>query len=238
MGAVKPMKSLLVVAAVSLACAGCGNDESTAGIVYPDLECDGARNGAFEPDLDPEVPGAPTIDRAIDPVLDGFSHQFDGEVVVLRPDKKAMRVNGRIVFAVVAREAPAGGYWADHVEYCQPFMIESSAGEAPATAPSVAETMVSCEPVPRFRLGNIEYENRRFDELVAAADLGSLVGEIEVYPAGLGRCEPVTLKNGEGSWPVGTSIYEIVGVDPAESLTATLGNNVYLVFHGHPVTET
>ncbi len=229
---------LSVVVVGLLAIAGCGDDEPTPVAASPDLECDGARSGTFEPDLDPDVPGAATIDAAIDPVLEGFSNNFDGEVVVLGSHEKAMRVDGRIVFAVTAREAPAGGYWADHVVYCQPFMIERSAGDVPNTAPPVAastETFVSCQPVPRFRLGDVEYENRQFDEQVAPEDLGPVVGEIEVYPPGIDRCEPVVLKDGEGSWPAGTDIHEIVGIDPAVSLTASLGNNVYLVFHGHPV---
>ncbi len=104
------------------------------------------------------------------------------------------------------------------------------------TPPAItASTVVSCEPVPRFRLGDIEYENQRFDDVVTMADLGSVVGVVSVYPAALDRCETVVLQDGEGSLPSGTKIYEIVGVDRWVALTASFGNGVYLKYVGRPV---
>ena len=230
---------LYLVVAGLFVISGCGDDtHQAAPMVSPDLDCDGAAMGAFEPDLDYDIPGVATADEALDDVLVGWAAKFDADVVTLRPGVKAMVVDGRNVAVVFAREAPAGGYWADSTHYCQPFMIESTNGYVPDTAaPEAAatETIVACEPVPRFRLGDIEYQNRQFDEQVLPADLGPVVGEIQVYPAGFDRCEPVVLNDGEGSFSVGTEIYQIVGVVPADKLTASLGNDVYLVFHGHPV---
>lgn len=105
----------------------------------------------------------------------------------------------------------------------------------PSSPSFPTETFVSCTPVLRFRLGDIEYENQRFDDVVAAADLGPVVGEVSVYPLAIDRCEPVVLQDGEGSLPAGTEIHEIVGVDPSTALTARLGDGVYLVYVGRPV---
>ena len=227
---------LLLVAIVT---AGCGDDEAVVeGVVSPDLDCNGARIGTFEPDLDPDVPGATTANAALDDVLVGWAAKFDGEVITLRPEVKAMVVDGRNVAVVFAREAPAGGYWADSTDYCLPFMVEYTSGYVPLTAPleTSVSTITSCEPVPRFRLGNVEYEVRQFDDVIARSDLGPIVGEIRDYPAGFDRCEVVVLSDGEGSLPVGTQIYEIVGVDRLDALTASFGNNRYLRFVGHPVS--
>lgn len=226
----------LISAATLLAVAGCGRDaQHPASMVSPDLDCDGARIGRFEPDLDPETSGAQTADAAIDEVLLGWAANFDAEVVALRPGAKAMFVDGRNVVVVFAREAPAGGYWADRTDYCLPFMIEGDLA-VPATAPDVtADEFRACEPVPRFRVGDIEYENRQFDDVVAVSDLGPVVAEIRVRPAAFERCEVVVLADGEGSWPAGTNIHQIVGVDPAKALAASLGADVYLVFYGRVV---
>lgn len=224
-----------VVALGLLTVAGCGDDEPMAAVAYPDLDCDGARSGTFEADLDPDSAGAATPGDAIDEVLVNWSRDFDGELVTLRSGVGALLVDDRPVVVVMAHPAPAGGFWADTVHYCQPFAMEEPG--SPVTAPLVAasvNTLVSCEPLPRFRLGDVEYENRQFDELVDPDDLGPVAGVIEVSPAAIGRCELVVLKDGEGSWPTGTEIYEIKGVDPAVGLTASLGNGVYLVFHATP----
>ena len=111
------------------------------------------------------------------------------------------------------------------------------AAQSPSSPLSItASTFVSCEPVPRFRLGDIEYENQRFDDLVSFSDRGSVVGEVSAHPAALDRCETVVLQDGEGSLPAGTKIYEIVGVDRSVALTATIGNGVYLRYLGRPRT--
>ncbi|MEN9645154.1 MAG: hypothetical protein RL238_1823 [Actinomycetota bacterium] len=104
-----------------------------------------------------------------------------------------------------------------------------------ATCTTSVNTSVSCEPVLRFRLGDIEYENQRFDDRIAQGDLGPVVGEVSVYPAALDRCETVVLHDGEGSLPPGTKIYEIEGVDRSVALTASIGNEVYLRYLGRPV---
>ena len=98
------------------------------------------------------------------------------------------------------------------------------------------ETFVACEPVPRFRLGDIEYENQRFDDRVAPAEVGAVVGQVSVLPPEIERCERVALQDGEGSLPAGTKIYAIVGIDLAIALTASVGNDVYLRYIGRPVT--
>ena len=102
-------------------------------------------------------------------------------------------------------------------------------------AGATCNTVVSCEPVLRFRLGNIEYTNQRFDDQVAQADIGPVVGQVDVYPPALDRCETVVLQDGEGSLPAGTKIYMIEGVDQAVALTATMGNGVYLKYLGRSV---
>lgn len=94
---------------------------------------------------------------------------------------------------------------------------------------------VSCEPVPRFRLGNVEYENRRFDDTVTDDGLGRVVGTLRSQPPEIDRCEPVVLADGEGSLAAGTKIYEITGVDPSASLAASFGGEIYLVCDGRPV---
>ena len=121
---------------VGLVTAGCGDGEAAVdGRVSPDLDCDGARSGTFEPDLDPDVPGAATANDALDDVLVGWAAKFDGEVITLRPGVKAIVVDGRKVVVAFAREAPAGGYWADSTDYCLPFMVEYTSGYVPLTAP-------------------------------------------------------------------------------------------------------
>jgi hypothetical protein len=100
---------------------------------------------------------------------------------------------------------------------------------------ATCNTSVSCQPVLRFRLGDIEYENQRFDDQVAQGDLGPVVGEVSVHPAALDRCETVVLQDGEGSLPAGTKVYEIEGVDHSVALTASIGSAVYLKYLGRPV---
>ena len=120
-------------------------------------------------------------------------------------------------------------------------LLGSGCGGSTSTDPSASQTVatgsihVSCAPVLRFRLGDIEYENRRFDDQVATGELGPIVGEVSVYPPAFDKCETVVLKNGEGSLSPGTKIYEITGIDPAMALTATMGNGVYLKYIGRPV---
>lgn len=113
--------------------------------------------------------------------------------------------------------------------------LASCSVTAQVTEVTEPQVTVSCEPVPRFRLGDVEYENRRFDDTVTEVDLGRIVGTIDRQPPEIDRCEPVVLADGEGSWSAGTKLYEIIGVDPSEQLAASLGGDVYLVFDGRPV---
>ncbi len=98
----------------------------------------------------------------------------------------------------------------------------STAGASPATA--AVDATLSCEPSPRLRLGGVEYEVRTFDGVVAEQDVGEVFAEDLVLPSAITDCVPfVVLRDGEGSLPAGTTVYEIVGVDPAEALTASYG---------------
>lgn len=105
-------------------------------------------------------------------------------------------------------------------------------GASCVTAPD--STFVSCQPVPRFHLGGIEYENQRFDDVVTVSDLGPVIAEIERVPPGIALCQKVELVDGEGSWPAGTQIHRITGVDPTTALAASLGNDRYLRFDARP----
>lgn len=103
---------------------------------------------------------------------------------------------------------------------------------SPATAVGVT---LSCQPSPRFQLGGVEYEVQTFDDLVAEQDVGEVFAEDLVLPSAITNCVPfVVLRDGEGSLPAGTTVYEIVGVDPAEALTASYGNGHYLRFLANP----
>ena len=134
---VRAVRIGVVVAALALN--ACGDDgESGAVVQSPDLECDGERSGTLNPDFDPASPGDATSDIAIDAVAQPFAERHFGQVVVLRSDTKAVEVDGKRVLVVVARPAPAGGFWADSVYYCEPFMDETSSDPTtPNTAPPV-----------------------------------------------------------------------------------------------------
>ena len=123
----------------ALALNACGDDGASGAVVQsPDLEGDGERSGTLNPDFDPASPGDATSDIAIDAVAQPFAERHFGQVVVLRSDTKAVEVDGKRVLVVVARPAPAGGFWADSVYYCEPFMDETSSDPTtPNTAPPV-----------------------------------------------------------------------------------------------------
>ena len=102
---------------------------------------------------------------------------------------------------------------------------------SPAMVPVVT---ISCSPVPRFRLGGIEYEVQTFDDVLELGDVGEVYAENLVLPRAIIECEPfVVLNDGEGSLPAGTTVYSIVGEDPSEALTASMGNDRYLRFKAH-----
>lgn len=142
--------------------------------------------------------------------------------------------NGRVMAVrQSSAECPAATRWAI-VRDAQIFCIERTRRDSdpPDSVPSARTPItVSCEPVPRFRLDGIDYVNIRFSDVVAEADLGDLVGAIEVHPTAFDRCESfIELRDGEGSWPVGTLIFAIDGIDPTISLAAALPGGVYLRF--------
>lgn len=127
------------VVLTAVAVSACGNDDASGAVVQsPDLECDGERSGTLNPDFDPASPGDATSDIAIDAVTQPFAERHSGQVVALRSDTKAVEVDGKRVLVVVAQPAPAGGFWADSVYYCEPFMEEFSGPATPDTVPRVA----------------------------------------------------------------------------------------------------
>ncbi len=121
------------VVLAALAVSACGDDGAV--VRSPDLECGGERSGTFNPDFDPASPGDATADIAIEAVTQPFAARHSGQVVVLRSDTKAVEVDGKRVLVVVARPAPAGGFWADSVFYCEPFF--ETGPVTPQTAPLV-----------------------------------------------------------------------------------------------------
>ena len=124
------------VVLAALAVSACGDDGDSGAVVQsPDLECGGERSGTFNPDFDPASPGDATADIAIEAVTQPFAARHSGQVVVLRSDTKAVEVDGKRVLVVVARPAPAGGFWADSVFYCEPFF--ETGPVTPQTAPLV-----------------------------------------------------------------------------------------------------
>jgi len=121
------------VVLAALAVSACGDDGDSGAVVQsPDLECGGERSGTFNPDFDPASPGEATSDIATEAVVQPFAASHNGQVVVLRSD---MEVDGKRVLVVVARPAPAGGFWADSVFYCEPFF--ETGPVTPQTAPDV-----------------------------------------------------------------------------------------------------
>ena len=159
------------VVLAALALNACGDDGKSGTVVQSsDLECDGERSGTFNPDFDPASLGDATSDIAIDAVVQPFAERHSGQVVVLRSDTKAVEVDGKRVLVVVARPAPAGGFWADSVYYCEPFMDEArSAPTTPGTA-SVSDPGV----VPSFQIASIgedvDVQEASSAALVALAD--------------------------------------------------------------------
>jgi hypothetical protein len=101
-----------------------------------------------------------------------------------------------------------------------------------------AET-VACIPVLRFRVDGIDYEVQTNDDVVASSDVGELVAENLTQPPEIEECVPgLQLADGETSLASGTDVFEIIGVDPAEALTASDGGSDdsgrYLRFAAQP----
>jgi hypothetical protein len=137
--------ALVCALAIAVLGTACGDVESP--LASPDLQCDGEGSGTFEADLDPTVPGAATSDAALAERLDPFiAQQGRGDVVEVRTAVKAVVIDGRRVFVVEARPAPAGGFWADTMHYCRPYfeVIEPPGGtpatEAPVTTAAEGST--------------------------------------------------------------------------------------------------
>lgn len=148
MGRANSLSQIIIgLCALSVGAGAC--DGAGRVVASPDLECDGAASGTFEADLDPTVPGAPSTDAALAQVLGPFVDKQGGQIVDVREAAKAVVIDGRRIFVVQARPAPAGGFWADTVHYCEPYfeMVDgaSPSTEAPATS---RPTITSAEPVP------------------------------------------------------------------------------------------
>ena len=74
------------------------------------------------------------------------------------------------------------------------------------------------DPVPQFRLNGVTYQVFGNNH-VAEADLGRVVGKITAgLPSAATRCESYTLKDGQGSPPVGAVVYAIKGVSESVAL--------------------
>jgi hypothetical protein len=74
------------------------------------------------------------------------------------------------------------------------------------------------DPVAQFRMNGVTYAvfgNNR----VAQNDLGRLVGKITAgLPSGATRCVTYTLKDGQGTPPLGTDVYAIKSVSESVAL--------------------
>lgn len=88
--------------------------------------------------------------------------------------------------------------------------------------PGSTEFVVDCIPVLRFRWDGIEYENDRFQDVVAESELGEVIGSVERNPADVMTCAQVSLADGDGTIGAGTEIRSIVGVDPSEAVAAAV----------------
>ena len=98
---------------------------------------------------------------------------------------------------------------------------------------------VACIPVPRFRVDGIDYEVQTNNDVVPLSDVGELVAENLTQPREIEECVPgFELADGETSLASGTDVFEIIGVDPAEALTASVGGSGesgrYLRFAAQP----
>ena len=118
---------LCALSVLAVAC-----DDERRVVASPDLECDGAASGTFEADLDPTVLGAASTDAALDQILEPFVAQRGGAIVEVRDAVKAVVIDDRRVVVARARPAPAGGFWADTVHYCEPY-FEMTEGASPST---------------------------------------------------------------------------------------------------------
>lgn len=127
----------VVGCALSLVAVGCSDAPVSAS---PDLECGGEASGTFEADLDPSSPGAATPEAALDQQLRAFIElQGSGEIVDVRDGVGAVVVDGHRVLVLEAHPAPAGGFWADTVHYCEPYFAAIQGPDIPATeAPVIA----------------------------------------------------------------------------------------------------
>lgn len=92
------------------------------------------------------------------------------------------------------------------------------------TSPEPGSTafMVDCIPVLRFRWDGIEYENDRFQDVVAESEVGEVIGSVGRNPADVMTCEQVSLADGDGTIGAGTEIRSIAGVDPSEAVAAVV----------------
>ena len=79
------------------------------------------------------------------------------------------------------------------------------------------------DPVPQFRLNGVTYQVFG-DNHAARADLGRVVGKITAgLPSAATRCVSYTLKDGQGTPPVGANVYAINGVSESVALAVSEG---------------
>jgi len=70
------------------------------------------------------------------------------------------------------------------------------------------------DPVPQLRINGITYIDVTGDRAVAS-ELGPQIGTITAgLPAAAETCGQYSLKDGQGTPPVGSKVYEITGTDP------------------------
>jgi hypothetical protein len=86
-----------------------------------------------------------------------------------------------------------------------------------------------CESLPanQLRIGGVTYMMSMEPPTLTEADLGSTVGTIrEGLPREAERCGQYTLRDGQGTPPVGTDVRLIVGIDQSVSVAAVVGFQV------------
>ena len=89
----------------------------------------------------------------------------------------------------------------------------------------------SCESLPaaQFRVHGVTYVRVPYpaSAVVAPSDVGAQVATITAgLPSAATRCHAYTLKDGQGSFPVGTKIFAISGVAPTRGLGIQSGSIV------------
>lgn len=131
---IRSVSVVWLLAVVGVACS-----DGDPPLASPDLQCDGEASGTIEADLDPSAAGAATADGALDEQLRSIvEHLTRGEIVDVREGVKAVVIDDRRVVVAEAGPAPAGGFQADTMYSCQPYLgLIGRPGATPATAAPV-----------------------------------------------------------------------------------------------------